>query len=244
MATQATLLPAATQRVLDDFVAQCQAAFGAQLVSVVLYGSGAEGRLRSTSDVNLLVLLSEFDAAQANVLREPLRTAHAAVRLRVMFLLQRELGAAAIAFADKLADMQRRRRVLFGSDPLASLTLQRRDEVTRLRQTLLNLVVRLRQRYLLVSLRDEQAALAIAELAGPLRTAAAQYLALAGTPAASPKAALEQVTAQLPSARGLDGSISAARERKLPAGHGAATLLQVIDVAEALRQRALALPED
>jgi len=37
------------------------AAFGDSLRSVILYGSGAEGRFRPTSDVNLLIVLSRFD---------------------------------------------------------------------------------------------------------------------------------------------------------------------------------------
>jgi predicted nucleotidyltransferase len=42
---------------IDEFVAAARDAFGDQLVSVVLYGSAAEGALRATSDVNVLVVL-------------------------------------------------------------------------------------------------------------------------------------------------------------------------------------------
>ena len=40
-----------------------------------MFGSAAEGRLRATSDVNLLILLSNFNEARAEELRNPLRVA-------------------------------------------------------------------------------------------------------------------------------------------------------------------------
>ena len=46
--------------------------------------------------------------------------AHAAVRLTAMFLLARRSPPAAEAFAQKFADVRRRRRVLHGADPFAA----------------------------------------------------------------------------------------------------------------------------
>ena len=47
-----------------------QKAFGDELVSALLFGSAAEGRLRSLSDVNLLLLLKSFDKNRADLVRE------------------------------------------------------------------------------------------------------------------------------------------------------------------------------
>src|SRR5438105_14027330 len=50
--------PAAeVSQALEGFVEAARAAFGTNLVSVTLYGSGAEGRIRASSDVNLIVVL-------------------------------------------------------------------------------------------------------------------------------------------------------------------------------------------
>ena len=57
-------LPENVERVLEGFVQSAQTAFGTDLISVVLYGSAAEGRMRSTSDVNVIVVLSRFDGAR------------------------------------------------------------------------------------------------------------------------------------------------------------------------------------
>ena len=108
-------LPAPVAEGLDRFVKAAEEALGPALKAAVLFGSAAEGRLRATSDVNLLLVLSEWDE-RADALREPLRSAQAAIRLSPMFVLERELPAAALAFPVKFADIQRRRRVLVGAD--------------------------------------------------------------------------------------------------------------------------------
>ncbi len=237
-------LPELTTRALTTFVEQARAAFADNLISVVLYGSAAEGRLRKTSDVNVLLLLERFDPAAADPLREPLRTAHAAIRLQPMFVLRSELDAVARAFPDKLGDIARRHRVLYGQDPFVQLQLTRTERVARLRQVLLNAVLRLRETYVRVSLRDERAALAVAEHAAPLRVAAVELLVLSGHAASSPKNALAEVVAGESRFVALTDAISAAREGRLPAGQGAASLAALIELAELLRARVLALPAE
>ncbi len=110
-------LPEPVGAALEEFVEAARGAFGADLRSVVLYGSAAEGRLRPTSDVNVILVLDRFDRAAADRLRGPLGTARAAIELAVMFLLTAEVRPASEAFAAKFADVRRRRRVLFGEDP-------------------------------------------------------------------------------------------------------------------------------
>lgn len=226
---------------LNPFVDAAKRAFGDDLRAIVLYGSAAEGRLRATSDVNVVVVLARFDRAKVDALREDFRVAQAAIRLDAMFLLDSEIGAAAVEFAQKFADIQRRHVVLFGDDPFAALEIPRDALVRRLRQVLLNLTLRLRQKYVERSLREEQAALTVADAAGPLRASAAAILEIEGTPAASPKAALETVVRQL----GRDDLLAllphlseAREERALPDGRAAAALYLTIELAGALAERA------
>ncbi len=174
-----TLMPN-VDRALTEFVGEARRAFDTDLRAVVLYGSGAEGKLRVTSDVNVLLVLSAFEQNKADQLREPLRLAQAAIRLRTMFLLEPELQPAIAAFAVKFADIIRRRRVLYGDDPFAGLSISRGDAIVRLKQTLLNLTLRLREAYIARSLREEQLVAMIADMAGPLRSCAAALLELEG----------------------------------------------------------------
>src|SRR5262249_61863370 len=123
-----------------------------------LRGRGAGGRRRAPSGVRVCLGRWAFDRRRAEGLREPLRVAQAAIRLGAMFLLEREIPAAAEAFSVKFADILRRRRVLFGDDPFARLAITRAAEVMRLKQVLPNLVLRLRAAYVLPSLRAQHLA--------------------------------------------------------------------------------------
>jgi predicted nucleotidyltransferase len=190
-------LPAVVAAVLKTLLATAADSLGSELRSVVLFGSAAEGRLRATSDVNLVFVLTRFDQAKIDPVREALRAAHAAARVSVMFLLSSEVNDAAEVFAVKFADIARRRRVLYGEDVFANLTASRSSRIQRLRQILLNQILRLRERYAFTSLREEQLALVIAEAAGALRSAAATILELSGVAVPGPREALLRVAQDL-----------------------------------------------
>ena len=225
---------------LKDFVRASQAALGDDLLSMVLFGSAAEGRLRATSDVNVLLLLKQFDRVRMDQLREPLRLAHASIRLAPMFILRDELEPATRAFAVKFREIKRRHVLLHGNDPFVTIQVSRVSSVLRLRQELLNLTLRLRQTYMLRSLREEQLVFAIAEAAGPLRAAAATLIELRGEPPLPPKEALEKLAQEVrPGDDGLLASMSRAREeRELPAGEAGTVLLGLVGLASELHRRA------
>ena len=233
-------LPTQVSRVLTDFVAAAQAALATDLRSVVLFGSAAEGRLRATSDVNLLLLLTKFDQARANELRTPLSVAQAAIRLSPMFVLETELPFAITAFAEKFSDILRRRKVLHGPDPFVDVKIPRETLIIRLDQVLLNLILRLREAYMMRGLREEQLALAIADAAGPLRSCAATLIELEGQKENSPKAALEKYVKSTGESAWLEAlpRISEAREQRvLPPGVAGPLLLKLIDIAKSIGKR-------
>jgi len=240
-------LPENVRRALADFVESARAAFADDLHSIVLYGSAAEGRLRRSSDVNVLLVLSRFDGAKAAQLRDALRVAHAAIRLKAMFLLESEVASAVEAFAVKFGDLARRHRVLSGADPFAGITPSRSASITRLKQTLLNLTLRLREAYVARGLREEQLAAVVADAAGPLRACAAALLELEGNPAPSPKQALEQTAAAMPHEdehewADVISAISAAREQgRLPEGVAGPMLTALTELAMSMQARAAAL---
>src|SRR5262245_6295031 len=90
---------------VTDFMNGLKEICGADLVSVVLFGSAADGRLTSASDVNLVVVLRAFDAERMIRVRDAYLTGQAAIKLGAMFLLDSELPAAAELFAQKFADI-------------------------------------------------------------------------------------------------------------------------------------------
>jgi len=117
----APTLPAETQGALDAVVASLTKTLGANLHSLVLYGSAVRGNLvPKVSDLNLLILLEESTpdahAAIAEAIRGPIRIEP--------FILGRALLARSLqAFAIKFLSIQRNYRVLHGADPLAGLTV-------------------------------------------------------------------------------------------------------------------------
>ncbi|MGB2714263.1 MAG: hypothetical protein WBC51_08810 [Vicinamibacterales bacterium] len=210
----------------------------------MLFGSGAENRLRATSDVNVAVILRTFDAQRISALSETLLAARTAVRLNVMWLLEHEIPHAIEAFAVKFADILRRRRVLWGSDPFESLSVPREVAIARLRQVLMNLIMRLRASYAMHSQHEERLAALVADVAGPLRASAAEILDLEGSPAPAPREALEQIGRTLPGGTWVQvfAAISEARETgRLEPGTAGSLLLKVIDLAGHLLGRAAAL---
>src|SRR5262245_49917226 len=112
-----------TQKLLKDFIADAQSCFADRLIAAILFGSAAEGRMRPSSDVNLLLVIRQFDSKDAVTLAKPLAFARAACRLQVMFLEESEVRPAAQCFAQKFSDILRRHHLLCGRNLLQDLVI-------------------------------------------------------------------------------------------------------------------------
>lgn len=229
------------ETLLENLIEAAKKCFQKELKSILLFGSGAEGRLRMTSDLNLLFVLRKFEKNQVDDFRESLRLAQIAGHATAMFLLEQELPLAAEAFAVKFDDIIRRHRVLYGDDVVTSLAISRTEKIHRLRQILLNLSLRLRERYASVSLREEQLASVIADSASPLRSAAATLLELDSKKVVSPKAALEEILQSMKdtdSATVANYLTEARQTQSLPPGVAGRVMFQLMAISESLRLRA------
>jgi len=242
MAARLDGLPSNVVTALSAFLSAARDAMSDDLVSAVLFGSAAEGKLGPASDVNLLLVLRAFSPDKIGRMRDAFLAAEAAIKLRVMFLLDDEVSSAAEFFAQKFADILRRHRIVLGTDVLASLKVSRRAEIFRLRQILLNLVLRLREAYVARGHRPEQAALILADTFGPLRAACATLLELEGTPNADSTVALTSVAASF-GTQGADAAagLLAAHEGKLAVADAEGVLLKVLALAMQLSKRAAQL---
>ena len=92
-------LPANVATLLSQFVETAKASFASDLVSIVLYGSGAEGKLGPASDVNVLLVLRAFAPEKVVGVQGLYLAAHAAIKLNAMFLLEDEVAPATEFFA-------------------------------------------------------------------------------------------------------------------------------------------------
>jgi len=104
-------------------------------VSVVLFGSAAEGGLRPTSDVNLILVLRSFDPERLGQLGDPLLAARRRDPVAGDVPAgERNSRGRSSGFAQKFADILRRHRVIFGKEVFAATQVPRNAEIFRLRQ--------------------------------------------------------------------------------------------------------------
>ncbi|MFN0169707.1 MAG: hypothetical protein ACKV22_25060 [Bryobacteraceae bacterium] len=233
-------LPERIDAVLRGFLDAAQEAFGADLLSAVLFGSAAEGRMRATSDLNVILVLRQYLPDEAIRLAGPLSIARAAVLLQVMFLLESEIPAAAECFAQKFTDIQRRRHVLLGPDPFAAIEIPRDAAILQTRQVLLNLTMRLRDRYALHSAQPDVVLSDIADSVGPLRTCAAAILELEGAAPDSPRESFARLISLIPApdCEFLPSYLSALRKGAAPAEPKPSRVLEhILVLAAAMRHR-------
>lgn len=181
-------LPADIAATLEEFRAKSVESFGASLKSLLLFGSAAEGRLRATSDVNIVMVFSHLDLDRVKAWRSQVELLVAAIDLQPLILLEYEIAAAAEAFAVKYFDILHRRRVLHGTDPFATLTISDEALQRRVSQVLLNLALRLRHTMFLG--HDAGRTHALVDAIGPLRASAVALQELARQPRSEPRDAL------------------------------------------------------
>jgi predicted nucleotidyltransferase len=234
-------LPSHVEKILKDFVAACVKTFAGRLSSIVLFGSAAEGRMRATSDVNVIVVLNEYEQKDVADMAQTVRLARAVMRLDVMYLLASEIPTAIECFAQKFGDIVRRHKMLHGPDPFEGLAPTRGAEIYRLRQVIFNLQLRLRQGYAERAGLEDQLAMLLADVAGPLRTCAATLARLQSQGTFPPKEALERLVTSLGRADLTTAitDMSLVRERHAPAsGDLTASVFLILEIVERIRTRA------
>ncbi|HLV85539.1 MAG TPA: hypothetical protein VKV39_01100 [Candidatus Sulfotelmatobacter sp.] len=239
-------LAANVREVLTSFLAGAQQIFAEDLQAAVLFGSAAEGALRKSSDVNLILVLRRYLPEKGERLRSDLATAEAAILLRVMFLEEGEIAAACEAFAQKFADILRRRAVLLGPDPFAGVSISRASEVRRLRQVLLNLLLRLRETHAAHESGSPATLSMLADSTGALRSSAALLLFLERGETLRPKQALREVADQIAPAKFSSALEKLSRLREtamLPAEDANHVITAVMELVRAMHARAAALKE-
>jgi predicted nucleotidyltransferase len=127
---------------LDEFVARLRQAGGENLVSVVLYGSAAEGEFHAQySDLNLLVVLGDAGFVSLQKIAPAVKWWHGKKHNPPLLLTREDLRTSRDVFSIEFLDMKQRYRVLHGEDVLRDLVvpmdLHRRQLEYELREKLL-----------------------------------------------------------------------------------------------------------
>lgn len=141
-------LPDKTGRILEDFIERLKAIYGAELVSVILYGSAASGEYAGgNSNVNVAVILS--DASLAGIARASGVVNKRKFRLiRPVFFPQEHIERSADVFPVEFLDMKENHILLHGSDPLKDLKVDEKNLRFQCEQELKSKIINMKTAYL------------------------------------------------------------------------------------------------
>ena len=170
---------------LDELVGRLKTASGDNLVSVVLYGSAAQGQFHEHySDVNVLAVFRDLGAGPLSLLTPVIGWwTHEEKFTPPLLMTEAELRESADVFAIELLDIQNTHRTLFGEDIVSAIqvpmNLHRVEVEHELRSTLL----RLRQHMLLSPDNESELKLVLAKsLSGVLTLVRHALIALGDDP--------------------------------------------------------------
>lgn len=134
------------QQPLQKLVERLEDAFSGRLVSVVLYGSAAaEGATDRLSDFNVLCVLKEITPQELADSEPVLRWWKQQGNPPALLMSEDEVYRSADSFPIEFHDMQRRRKVLFGLDVIADLTVHDTHYRAQVEHELRSALLRLRQ---------------------------------------------------------------------------------------------------
>lgn len=142
-------LPEKERKQVERFVQELSRVAGANLVSVVLYGSAATPEFEAgRSDVNLLCVFERLSSPELTAIEPALDTWRNARQRPPMLLTLHELRRAADVFAIELLDIQRAHVVLHGRDVPAEIRVPMHLHRAQVERELRTRTVQLRHAYM------------------------------------------------------------------------------------------------
>ena len=133
----------------DAFIDDLRAAHGNNLAAVILYGSAAAGDFVSKqSDYNLLIALHQITPKDLRAAQAPMREWGKLGHPVPVYFTVAELADAADVFPIEFHQMERARKILYGSDVLANLEISDRNLRHQTEFELRSKLIQLRRRYI------------------------------------------------------------------------------------------------
>ncbi len=209
---------------LDQLVERMKSAFGADLRSVVLYGSAAAGDFHPQhSDLNVLCVLHRLDVSQLEsgnpVARWWVKKGHPAPLL----LTEEEIRSSADVFPIEFYDIKMQHKLLYGDDLFATMVVPMERHRIQLEHELRSKLLRLREQYMASHHSQRELQQLLLASVSTFGTLFRHVLVVLGRPAPATK---REVFEALAAAVGLDVSPFLAlldirqTERRLPLAEG------------------------
>ena len=142
---------------LNRLVEDLRAAYGDNLASIVLYGSVAAGdQLELRSDRNLLIALKRISLSDLRLSESTLRNWLSLRQPMPVFFTVEELSRAADVFPIEFMQMEKARKVLFGSDPFDLVEISAANLRHQTEYELRTKLIQLRRLYIPASISVEK----------------------------------------------------------------------------------------
>jgi predicted nucleotidyltransferase len=144
-------------KLLNEFVEKILSAAGTNLVSVVLYGSAADGDFHPEySDLNLMCLVSDTSLTSLVKIAPVAEWWRGKKHHPPLVLTTQELHTSADVFSIEFLDMKQRYRILFGEDVLRELNVPMELHRQQLEYELREKLFLLRQHFFLAGTDDKK----------------------------------------------------------------------------------------
>lgn len=141
----------------NEFVSRMRATAGDNVLSIVLYGSAAEGEFHPEySDLNLLCVVRDVSFPALAKIANVVEWWRGKKHHPPLVLSDDELNASAGVFSIEFVDMKSRYRVIFGEDVLQNLQVPLGAHLFQLRYELREKLTLLRQHMLLAATKEKQ----------------------------------------------------------------------------------------
>jgi len=112
------------EKTINDFVGRLRAAAGANLESVILFGSSVAGDFHPEfSNVNLFCVIRDSSFASLQAMAPAVKWWNAQKQPPPLFMTRDEIARSTDLFTIELIDMQQHHRVLFGEDVVRGLSI-------------------------------------------------------------------------------------------------------------------------
>lgn len=142
-------LPQKSKDVVGQFTKKLIDGLGDNLVSIILFGSAAEGEfIEGKSDINLLIVLLRARAIDLNIIMDVGRK-FIGKGLAIPLIFEKDHVSTSLdTFPIEFSDMKRRHIVLFGEDPLEKAVIERKNLRYQCERELKSMLVNLRRGFL------------------------------------------------------------------------------------------------
>ena len=145
------------EKKISEFVGRLREAGGANLESVILFGSAVAGDFHPEfSNVNLFCVLRDCSFSALQAFAPAVKWWDSQKQPPPLFMTRDEIVRSVDVFTIELIDMQQHHRVLFGEDVIAPLEIPMRLHRAQVEYELREKLILLRQRSLLATQKDQR----------------------------------------------------------------------------------------